>query len=190
MAGLAVGGWRWLVLPVVAVPLVWLLFAGFGRDPRAVPSPLIGRPMPEFTLASIDGREVSAESLRGRPVLVNFWASWCIPACVDEHPVLLDAQERHGDELAIVGILYDDTPGDARAFLDRYGDGGWPNVLDPNGRVAIEFGVTGPPESFLVDAEGIIRFKHYGPLTSEVLEREIAAVLRDRDAGDAGEAES
>ena len=179
-------GWlRWLVLPLVAVPLIWLLFAGFGRDPREVPSPLIGRPIPDFSLTSIDGRVVTADSLRGRPLLVNFWASWCIPACVDEHPVLIDAERRHGDELVIVGILYDDTPDGARAFLDRYGDGGWMHLLDPGGRVAIEFGVTGPPESFLVDAEGVIRFKHSGPLTPDVLEPELAELLepRAREAG-------
>lgn len=179
------GWWRWLVLPVVAVPLVWLLFAGFGRDPREVPSPLIGRSMPEFRLTTIDGSELSSESLRGRPVLVNFWASWCIPACVDEHPVLLDAQRRYGDELLIIGILYDDGADTARAFLDRYGDGGWTHLLDPGGRVAIDFGVTGPPESFLVDAEGIIRFKQSGPLTSEVLEEELTAVLRSRSREEA-----
>lgn len=180
------GRWRWLILPVVAVPLVWILFTGFGRDPREVPSPLIGRPMPEFRLTAIDGTEVSSESLRGRPVLVNFWASWCIPACVDEHPVLLEAQERYGDQLAVVGILYDDGPSTARAFLDRYGDGGWSHLLDPNGRMAIEFGVTGPPESFLIDADGTIRFKHSGPLTTEILDAEIAAILSPDNDGDEG----
>ncbi len=180
-------GWvRWLALPVIAVPLVWLLFAGIGRDPREVPSPLIGRPMPAFTLTSIEGREVRSESLRGRPILVNFWASWCIPACVDEHPVLLDAQERYGDRMEIVGILYDNHPADARAFLDRYGDGGWMHLLDPDGRVAIDFGVLGPPESFLVDAEGIIRFKQTGPLTSDVLHERVAPIIGVRpEAGEA-----
>lgn len=168
---------RWAPLPLVLVPLAWLLFAGFGRDPREVQSPLIGRPMPAFTLTALDGSEVSSDELRGRPVLVNFWASWCIPACVDEHPVLLEAQRRHRDDLIILGILYDDRVDDARAFLTRYGDGGWPNLIDPRGEAAIDFGVTGPPESFLVDADGIVRYKHYGPLTHEVLEREVAELL-------------
>ncbi len=178
---------RWLALPIVALPLAWLLFsATFVSNPRDVRSALIGRPMPVFTLTTIDGREVTSESLAGRPVLVNFWASWCIPACVDEHPVLIEAQERHGDELAIIGILYEDEPTSARAFLDRYGDGGWPNLVDPGGRVAIEFGVIGPPETFLVDRDGIVRFKHSGPLTTEVLNARLAEVLRGGGTAEAG----
>ena len=167
---------RWLIVPALVVPLGWVLFAGIGRDPRELPSPLIGKPMPEFSLTTLDGEQLTAEELRGRPVLVNFWASWCVPACVDEHPVLLDAQERHGDELAIVGVLYEDRVDDARGFLARYGDGGWPNVIDPGGELAIEFGVTGPPESYLIDADGVVRYKHFGPLTSDVLDEQLARI--------------
>ena len=96
---------------------------------------------------------------------MNFWASYCIPACVDEHPVLAAAHERYGDELEIVGVLYSDEPGDAEGFLARYGDAGYPHLVDPDGRLAIEFGVTGPPESYFVDADGILRAKQFGPLT-------------------------
>ena len=174
---------RWLLVPALVVPLGWVLFIGIGRDPRALPSPLIGEPMPEFTLTSLDGTSVSSEELRGRPVLINFWASWCVPACVEEHPVLLDAQERHGDELAIVGVLYEDRVEDARGFLARYGDGGWPNVIDPGGELAIEFGVTGPPESYLIDADGVVRYKHFGPLTTEILDEQLARISGLADGG-------
>ena len=167
---------RWLVVPLAVVPLGWLLFTGFGRDPREVASPLIGHPAPAWTLTSLNGDTMSSEDLAGRPYVVNFWASWCIPACVDEHPVLAAAHERFGDELAIVGVLYEDEPIDATGFLARYGDAGYPHLLDPGGRLAIEYGVTGPPESYFVDAEGIVRAKQFGPLTDALMVERLATV--------------
>ncbi|HSI99598.1 MAG TPA: redoxin family protein [Patescibacteria group bacterium] len=156
---------RWLLVPLLVVPLTWLLFQGFGRDPREVASPLLDREAPSWTLTTLDGEPLGSADLAGRPYLVNFWASWCIPACVDEHPVLAAAHERYGDELTIVGVLYQDDPDDARAFLARYGDAGYPHVIDPDGRLAIDFGVTGPPETFFVDADGLVRYRQFGPLT-------------------------
>lgn len=168
---------RWLLVPVLVFPVGWLLFTGFGRDPREISSPLIGRPAPSWALATLDGELLSTDDLRGRPYLVNFWASWCVPACVDEHPVLAAAHERHGEELTIVGVLYQDAPADARAFLARHGDAGYPHVVDPEGRLAIDFGVTGPPETFFVDAAGIVRDKQFGPLSGELMSRRLASVL-------------
>jgi cytochrome c biogenesis protein CcmG/thiol:disulfide interchange protein DsbE len=156
---------RWLLIPLLAIPLGWVLFTGLGRDPSEIPSPLIGQPMPTFTLTTLDGETVDAADLTGQPVVINFWASWCIPACVDEHPVLMDAEARYGDEMELVGVLYDDTPAEAIGFLARYGDGGWLQVDDPSGSVALAYGVLGPPETFFVDADGIVRAKHFGPLT-------------------------
>jgi cytochrome c biogenesis protein CcmG/thiol:disulfide interchange protein DsbE len=156
---------RWLLIPVLALPLAWVLFTGLGRDPSEIPSPLVGDAMPGFELTTLDGAVLTSASLAGRPAVINFWASWCIPACVDEHPVLLDTADRYADEVQLVGILYDDEPADARAFLVQYGDGGWPNVDDTTGSVALAYGVLGPPETFFVDAAGIIRGKHFGPLT-------------------------
>src|SRR5918998_5879454 len=175
---------RWLVVPLLVVPLAWLLSAGLGRDPSEIPSPFIGRAMPSFTLTTIDGRTVSSAELRGRPLVVNFWASWCGP-CVAEHAVLLDARERFGEAATIVGILYDDTPEGARDFLGTYGDGGWSNVLDPGGATRIDFGVTGPPETFFVDAQGVIRHKQYGPVTAAVVESELAPLVAGADGGSA-----
>ena len=94
--------------------------------------------------------------------MVNVWASWCAP-CVEEHPLLLDLQREHGDELAVVGIVYDDASDQATRFLERYGDGGWPDLTDADGRLALDLGVTGPPETFFVDADGIVRYRHVGP---------------------------
>jgi cytochrome c biogenesis protein CcmG/thiol:disulfide interchange protein DsbE len=168
---------RWLLVPLLVIPVTWLLFQGFGRDPREVASPLLDRPAPTWTLTTLDGEELSSDDLAGRPYLVNFWASWCIPACVDEHPVLAAAHERYGDELAIVGVLYQDAPDDARAFLARYGDAGYPHVIDPDGRLAIDFGVTGPPETFFVDADGLVRYRQFGPLTDELMADHLASIL-------------
>jgi cytochrome c biogenesis protein CcmG/thiol:disulfide interchange protein DsbE len=168
---------RWLLVPLLVVPVTWVLFQGFGRDPREVASPLLDRPAPSWTLTTLDGETLSSDDLAGRPYLVNFWASWCIPACVDEHPVLAAAHERYGDELTVVGVLYQDAPDDARAFLARYGDAGYAHVVDPDGRLAIDFGVTGPPETFFVDADGLVRYRQFGPLTEELVADRLPLIL-------------
>ncbi len=169
---------RWLLVPIVVMPLAWLLFQGFGRDPREVSSPLIDRAAPNWALETLDGETLRSDELAGRPYLVNFWASWCVPACVDEHPVLAAAHDSYGDEVVIVGVLYQDDPAAARAFLDRYGDAGYVHVIDAAGSLAIDFGVTGPPETFFVDADGIVRARQFGPLTDELMARHLDAVLR------------
>lgn len=168
---------RWLLVPLVVLPLGWLLFTGFGRDPREIASPLVGRQAPEWSLTTLDGETLGTDDLAGRPYVVNFWASWCVPACVDEHPVLAAAHDRYGEEIAIVGVLYQDDPAAAQGFLARYGDAGYAHVPDEAGRLAIEFGVTGPPETFFVDADGIVRDKQFGPLTDALLAERIASIL-------------
>jgi cytochrome c biogenesis protein CcmG, thiol:disulfide interchange protein DsbE len=167
---------RWLLVPIVVLPLAWLLLSGFGLDPREVASPLIGRPAPAWTLTTLDGETLSSEDLAGRPYVVNFWASWCGP-CVDEHPILTGTQSDYGDDLAMVGVLYQDATADAQAFLARYGDTGYPHVADADGRLAIDFGVTGPPETFFVDAGGIVRARQWGPLTEETMAEHLALIL-------------
>ena len=168
---------RWVAVPILLVPLGWLLFFGFGRDPRALASPLIGRPAPAWELATLDGGTLSSADLAGTPYMLNFWASWCVPACVDEHPVLAGAWQNNQGSLRVVGVLYQDTPDDARAFLARYGDAGYPHVIDPNGTLAVDYGVVGPPETFFVDADGIVRDKQVGPLTDALLAERLASVL-------------
>jgi cytochrome c biogenesis protein CcmG/thiol:disulfide interchange protein DsbE len=168
-------GWvRWLLVPLVVLPIGWLLLSGFGRDPMEISSPLIGQPAPEWTLTTLDGGTLSSADLAGRPYVVNFWASWCGP-CVDEHPVLTGTHEELGAELAMVGVLYQDDPDDARAFLARYGATGYDHVVDEGGRLAIDFGVTGPPESYFVDADGIVRAKQFGPLNEALMDERLAA---------------
>ncbi|HEY8170847.1 MAG TPA: redoxin domain-containing protein [Candidatus Limnocylindria bacterium] len=165
---------RWLLIPAVVIPLGWLLFTGFGRDPTELTSPLIGQPAPEWRLRNLDGDLVASVDLVGEPYVVNFWASWCIPACVDEHPVLADAYENAG--VTVVGMTYQDTVIDAQVFLARYGDAGYEQLFDEHGWVAIDFGVTGPPETYFVDADGIVRAKQFGPLTPELMEEHLATI--------------
>ena len=169
---------RWLLVPILVVPLGWLLFTGFGRDPREVASPLIGQPAPSWSFSTLAGNLLSTDDLAGRPYVVNFWASWCGP-CVDEHPILTGTHETFGDKLTMVGVLYQDAATDAEAFLARYGDSGYAHVLDPDGRLAIDYGVTGPPETFFVDADGIIRAKQFGPLTDAIMAERLAVIGLD-----------
>ena len=168
---------RYVVIPLLVLPLAWLLLQGLGRDPREIASPLVGRPAPDFRLAAMDGSEVSLSDYRGQPVLVNFWASWCFE-CIEEHRVLIEAREAYGDDFAIVGILYQDSVEDARQFLIRYGDAGWPSLIDSSGTVAIDYGVSGVPESFFIDAEGTVRHKQWGAVTSQTIESELVPLIR------------
>ncbi|HEY8921837.1 MAG TPA: redoxin family protein, partial [Candidatus Limnocylindria bacterium] len=133
---------RWLLVPLVVLPVGWLLFTGLGHDPRLIPSPLVGKPMPAFAGTTLDGGHFSSADLAGKPAIVNFWASYCIPSCVDEHPVLLDLAERHGGELQMVGVLVNDTTDGARGFLARYGQVSWPTILNADGGISIDYGVT------------------------------------------------
>jgi cytochrome c biogenesis protein CcmG, thiol:disulfide interchange protein DsbE len=171
----SLGRWRLLAVPILVVPIGWLLFTGLGRDPRTIPSPLIGKALPALSGTTLDGMAWDSASLAGKPALINIWASWCAP-CREEHGLLLDTAHQHADELQIVGVLYQDTPDAAAAFLARYGDGGWTDVDDASGRVAVGLGVTGPPETFFVDADGIVRYRQVGPLTTEILAEQLPAI--------------
>lgn len=141
--------------------------AGLGRDPALTPSMLIGRPVPGFDLAPIAGRSkgLSSGDLQGDVALVNVFASWCAP-CAVEHPVLM-AIAKEG-EVALMGVNWKDKPGDGARWLARLGDPYARIGDDADGRVAVDFGVTGAPETFLVDRNGQVRHKHIGPITPEI----------------------
>ena len=147
-------------------------------NPRGVPSPLIGKPVPEFALPAQmpDGAGFASADLHaaGRPVLVNFFASWCVP-CVIEHPQLM-ALSREG--LPIWGIAYKDKPDAAGGFLARHGNPFARVARDAPGQVAIDWGVYGVPESYLVDAHGLIRWRYAGPLTPEIVADQLRPLLR------------
>ena len=170
-AGTAAPRRLWLYLLPVAVfaGIGALLYAGLYRDPTLVPSPLIGKPVPRFALGPVQGREqgLSSRDLRGEVTLVNVFASWCI-ACRDEHPLLL-ALEREG-VIPIHGLNYKDAPDDAAAWLDALGDPYTRTGADLDGRVGLDWGVYGVPETFVVDRSGRIAYKHIGPVTPRVLD--------------------
>lgn len=165
--------WKWtLALVVVCLGLVLVLRAGFGRNPHEVPFMLQGQPAPAFSLRSMtSNEEVKLEQLRGRPVVINFWASWCGP-CAMEHPVLEWGAREFGDQAQFLGIVFEDTEENARDFLRRYGVS-FPQLLDPRSRTAVGYGVAGVPETYFIDAQGIIRGKHVGPIDMESLAKRV-----------------
>ncbi len=145
-------------------------------DPHDVPSQLIGKHVPPFdTLPPLaDGAAgFGSADLTGKPLLVNFFASWCVP-CVVEAPTLLTLSK----EIPIWGIAYKDKPGDARAFLERHGDPYAKLAMDQPGRVAIDWGVYGVPETYLIDSNGIVRWRQAGPVTQDVLDTQLRPMLR------------
>jgi len=180
---------RWLVLPLaVFLALATLFgFALFGGDPSKLPSALIGKPAPQTSFPPLDGLLANgqpvpgfstADLARGEVTVVNFWASWCVP-CVQEHPLLAELRQRTG--VAIFGVNYKDQPEAARRFIGRYGNPFSRLGVDANGRGAIEWGVYGMPETFVVDGSGRIAFKHVGPISKASLEeRMIPAIEKAR----------
>jgi cytochrome c biogenesis protein CcmG/thiol:disulfide interchange protein DsbE len=165
----------WALL--LAIPLVALLASGFGRDPNVVASPLLNKPAPAFSLRTLAGKPLSLSGLRGHPVVLNFWASWC-PPCKDEQPSMAAAWQYYQPQgVRFVGVEFRDTAPDLRAFLRRYG-GGWPTLQDPGQQTAINYGVAGPPETFFIDRRGIVRYKVVGALSSAVLAQQIGRLLR------------
>lgn len=170
--------------PVLLIPLV--LFAGIAvflavgltRDPREIPSVLIGKPAPEFSLPPVRGRSLglATADLKGGVSLVNVFASWCV-ACREEHPVFMQIQ-RDG-VLPIHGLNYKDQPEDAARWLDEMGDPYTRTGADLNGRVAIDWGVYGVPETFIIDREGRIAYKHIGAVTPAVWNQKMLPLIRE-----------
>lgn len=159
----------------LAVPLFVVLALGFGHDPRAIDSPLVGKPAPAFALTPLEGgAPVTLASLRGAPVVVNFWATWCVP-CQQEHGELQAAARRWRDRARFVGIVYQDQPDTIRAWLARMGVIGT-TLIDVGSQVALAYGVTGVPETFLVDAHGVIAHKITGPVTAAELDVRLASL--------------
>ncbi len=175
-------GWRLRrLLLVVAVvgALLALLAYGSTRDPRAIPSPLVGRPAPAFSLASLNSGSLNLSDLRGRVVVVNFWASWCYPACWNEAPRLEAAWRRYRDRgVVLVGVVYQDSEANAREFIRRQGKT-YPNGVDPASCIAIDYGLYGVPETFFIDRAGRIRWKHAGEIDEETLRANIESLLRE-----------
>lgn len=154
-----------------------LLTAGLKLDPRMIPSPLIDKPLPDFVLPSVaePKRVVSTKDLHGRAYLLNVWASWCV-ACRQEHP-LLNALAKSG-RLTIIGLNYKDQREDALKWLAQLGNPYSLSLADTDGRVGIELGVYGVPETFVIDKTGTIRYKHIGPITEDVLTQKLLPLMQ------------
>jgi cytochrome c biogenesis protein CcmG/thiol:disulfide interchange protein DsbE len=173
---------RWLrfSIPLAVVPVLLLLAYGFWTNPREIPSPLIGTPAATFTLTSFTGAPVSLEQHRGQVVLLNFWASWCIPACYDEAPTLERTWQAYKDKgVVVLGVNVQDKEEPARKFIAQFGHT-FPNAPDPGGRVAVDYGVYGVPETFFIDRKGRVRFKQVGGLTDTVARERLDSLLADK----------
>jgi cytochrome c biogenesis protein CcmG/thiol:disulfide interchange protein DsbE len=179
--------WVLSLVVLAALALLALLAVGMTRDPRELPSVLIGKPWPELALpqlgsAAADGEPIGPANLRGKPRLVNVWASWCA-VCVDEQPALnalAKTLREQGRSDQFIGLNYKDKRSDANMWLRRYGNPFATILVDADGRMGIELGVYGAPETFLIDEHGTIVWKHVGELTSETIAREVLPRLGAR----------
>jgi cytochrome c biogenesis protein CcmG/thiol:disulfide interchange protein DsbE len=169
---------RFLLPLAIFVVLVGFLWVGLGRDPREVPSPLVDKPAPAFSLAQLDdpAKKLGPADLKGQVWLLNVWASWCV-SCRVEHPLLIALAKTK--LVPIIGLDYKDTNDLGRAWLTEYGDPYQVSVVDADGRVGIDWGVYGVPETFVVDKAGVIRYKQIGPITLESLQQKILPLVRE-----------
>jgi cytochrome c biogenesis protein CcmG/thiol:disulfide interchange protein DsbE len=161
--------WRRLILTaLVIVPLIALLAYGFKRDPRYITTPLLGRPAPQFGLLLFDGKTLRLEDLRGKPVFVTFWASWCPPCRAEAADLEAAWRKARSKDAVFLGVNIQDQENDARAFIKEF-DITFPNGRDESGKVALEYGVWGIPEAFFISPDGRITYKHVGSLGTEIL---------------------
>lgn len=169
---------RFLIPLGLFIVLVAFLAMGLSRDPHEVPSPLINRAAPAFQLPQLHqpAKTFSAQEMRGKVWLLNVWASWCV-SCRAEHPLLMELA-RSG-ALPLYGLNYKDKPEDALAWLKEFGDPYFLSAADIDGRVAIDYGVYGAPETYLIDREGVIRFKQVGPITPELLQQKLLPLAKE-----------
>lgn len=175
--------WSWALLTVGALAVVGLLAFGLRRDPRAIPSPLVGRPAPSFAMTLFDGSHFSTAAFRGKILVVNFWASWCYPACYIEAPHLQRIWQRYQDHgVVVIGVNVQDREAPARAFISRFGLT-FPNGMDATGRISIDYGLYGVPETFLIDRQGRIVYKHIGAATEEIFVPRIETLLQGATGG-------
>ena len=167
---------RFLIPLALFVVLVGFLAVGLQRDPREIPSPLIEKPAPAFTVPQLilADKNFSPADMKGKVWMLNVWASWCV-ACKVEHPVLMDLKRR--DLVPVIGLDYKDKRADALKFLAQNGDPYDFSAMDTDGRVGIDWGVYGVPETFVIDQNGIIRYKHIGPVTTEALDKTILPII-------------
>ncbi len=167
---------RFAVPLLLFASLVVFLGIGLKRDPRLVPSPLIGKPAPQFSLGTLATPDtpLTRDALLGRPFLLNVWASWCTQ-CREEHPLLLELGR--AGQVLLVGLNYHDELAAGRQWLAERGDPYRLTLFDPQGKLGLDLGVYGVPETFLIDGRGVIRYKHVGPLSDEVLNQQLLPLI-------------
>ena len=163
---------------LVFVLMVGLLGYGLRLDPKKVPSPLIDKPAPAFSLSMLDSpsRQLSTEDMKGQVWVLNVWASWCV-SCRAEHEVITALANTN--LVTVVGLNYKDKPDDAARWLEQFGNPYATSVMDQDGRVGIDWGVYGVPETFVIGVDGMIKYKHIGPVTHESLEQTILPILKE-----------
>ena len=169
---------RFLVPLGLFLVLVVFLAVGLNRDPREVPSPLVGKPAPAFKLEQLadPAKTFSPEDMKGKVWLLNVWASWCV-SCRQEHPLLVAFAKR--GIAPLIGLDYKDARADGLAWLRQFGDPYTLSAHDLDGRVGIDYGVYGVPETYLIDKAGVIRYKHIGPITEEALANKIVPMIAE-----------
>lgn len=160
---------------LLVAPLIVMLGSGLRHDPHEVVSPLIGRPAPDFALADLAGRPLALADLRGQPVVINFWATWCQP-CAAENPIFAALARRYAGRARFVSVIYQDTPEAIRAYELARGSWG-PALVDPESRTAIRYGVYGVPETFVIDAHGVIQDKVTGMVSFDGLSQSLEKLL-------------
>jgi len=164
------------------IALVVVLAVGLRLNPREVPSPLIGKPAPPFELPLLNepDKRFSQKDMLGKVWIMNVWASWC-PPCLVEHPVVTRIAQ--SGLAPVVGLNYKDTRDEALPWLKRNGDPYQLIVFDANGRIGIDYGVYGVPETYVIDRQGIIRYKHIGPLTADVVQKKVEPLVKELNSG-------
>lgn len=169
---------RFLIPLAVFVIMVIFLAVGLTLDPREVPSPLIGKPAPGFSLPQVAdaGKTLAPADFRGQVALVNVWASWCV-SCRQEHPILVELAK--SGIVPIYGLNYKDQRADALKWLQQFGDPYALSIVDAEGRVGIDYGVYGVPETYVIDKAGVIRYKQIGPVTQDALEKTILPLVKE-----------
>ncbi|HEX6706453.1 MAG TPA: DsbE family thiol:disulfide interchange protein [Albitalea sp.] len=174
-------GLRFIIPLGIFALLVFFLWRGLRLDPREVPSPLIDKPAPAFTLTRLDDeqRQIRRDDLLGQVWMLNVWASWCV-ACREEHPTLMAFARTKS--VPVIGLNYKDQRAEGLAWLSQFGNPYDASAFDQTGRVGIDFGVYGVPETFVIDKKGMVRFKHIGPLTPKVLLERIEPLLKELNA--------
>ena len=169
---------KFLLPLVLFIVLVAFLAIGLTRDPREIPSPLVGKPAPAFVLPVLSDpqRSFKSEEMRGKVWLLNGWASWCL-ACQEEHSTLL--RLARSGVVPIYGLDYKDERPNALAWLEELGNPYTLSISDTDGRVAIDYGIYGVPETFVIDRNGVIRYKQTGPITEEILDKKIIPLVKE-----------